>query len=216
MRRFLIIVPILIATPVVWYKLSFPKVSYRYRLTVAVLLVAIFVASSVHSQPSDDDRVILPDVALLFHGSYGEHSYELESVNDGTATLREMAGGPLHLIIRRLSGERCRFVAAHNIVSGLIVEQLDFAKFDGTYRLFNACNSSESESEQNCTVSLHFNSQPDGYCLTFLKNAPSDLSTISFPGGSCRSFSISGREKKFYAKYADAFERVYKKCEASK
>jgi hypothetical protein len=36
MRKFLIVVLILIVAAVGWYKLSFPTVSYRYRLTVAV------------------------------------------------------------------------------------------------------------------------------------------------------------------------------------
>jgi hypothetical protein len=183
-----------------------------------LLLVVIFVASSAHSEPSDrnNNSVLLPDVALLFHGPYGERSYEMTSVNNGMLTLQEVGNGSIRLDVRRLSGERCTFVSTHKIASGFFVERLDFTKFDGTYQLFNACNSSGITSDQNCTSSLHFNSQPGGYCQTFVQAVQSDISRLSFPSGACRPFSIGSRQKQFYAKYADAFERVYKKCGAGK
>jgi hypothetical protein len=135
-------------------------------LAKLLLAFAIFVALS-HSLEADDqdgNRTLLPDVALLFHGPYGERSYELTSRSDGALTLQEVDNGPIRLDIRRISKMPCTFVSIHKIASGLIIEQLDLTQFDGTYQLWNACNPSGSLSEHNCTNSLHFNSQSNGYC----------------------------------------------------
>jgi hypothetical protein len=183
-------------------------------LAKLLLAFAIFVALS-HSLEADDqdgNRTLLPDVALLFHGPYGERSYELTSRSDGALTLQEVDNGPIRLDIRRISKMPCTFVSIHKIASGLIIEQLDLTQFDGTYQLWNACNPSGSLSEHNCTNSLHFNSQSNGYCQAFFKDPPPDIDRVLFPSGACRPYGIGSREKRFYAKYIDALQRTHKKC----
>ncbi len=38
------------------------------------------------------------------------------------------------------------------------------------------------------------------------------MSKIQFPDGACQSYALGAREKKFYIKYIDAYERIKVQC----
>ena len=157
--------------------------------------------------------VILPDVALLIHGPGGKSSYKLTSTADDSVTLEEFGDRRTRLEIRQIPDKRCVFVSTREEKDGVDVAQLDLTKFDGTYQLWEACCGPASAPPENrCTYSLHFSSQKQAFCSSRFQKLDFDLSKIQFADGACRSYALGAREKKFYTKYIDAFERIEEQC----
>jgi hypothetical protein len=71
---------------------------------VLVLAATICVASMSHAQSEQPKRVaaILPDIALLIRGPFGEYSYKLTSAGDDIVTLEEFGGRHMRLEIRQI------------------------------------------------------------------------------------------------------------------
>jgi hypothetical protein len=182
---------------------------------VAALAATICVASMSPAQSGQPMRtaVILPDVALLIRGPSGEYSYKLTSTADDSVTLEEFGGRHMRLEIRQIPDKRCVFVSTSEEKDGVDVEQLDFTKFDGTYQLWEACRGPAlAPPENRCTYSLHFSSQKQAFCYSRFQKLDFDLSKIPFPDGACHSYALGAREKKFYTKYIDAYERIKEQC----
>jgi hypothetical protein len=55
-------------------------------------------------------------------------------------------------------------------------------------------------------------SQKQAFCHYLFSKLDFDLSKIPFPDGACHSYALGAREKKFYTKYIDAYERIEKQC----
>jgi hypothetical protein len=164
-------------------------------------------------QPKGSTGTILPDVALLIHGPFGEDSYKLTRTADDSVTLEEFGDRRTRLEIRRIPDKRCVFVSTREQKDGFDVVQLDLTKFDGTYQLREACGGPASAPPENrCTYSLHFSSQKQAFCDSRFPKLDFDLSKIPFPDGVCHSYALSAREKKFYTKYIDAYERIKEQC----
>jgi hypothetical protein len=184
---------------------------------LALAIISFFAASLSYAQSvrSKTARVSLPDVALLVHGPFGEDSYNLMGVADDSVTLEESSDRRMRLQIRRIPDKRCVFVSTRELDDGLDVVQLDFTKFDGAYQLLEACGGSEPTSalsENRCTYSLRFDSDEQAFCeFRFLK-PDFDLGKIPFPAGACQHYALGAREKKFYTKYIDAYERIKSTC----
>jgi len=182
---------------------------------VLALAATICVASMSHAQSGHPKRldVILPDVALLIHGPSGEYSYKLTRTADDSVTLDEFGDGRARLEIRQIPDKKCVFVSTSEEKDGLDVVQLDLTKFDGTYQLWEACVGPASAPPENrCTYSLHFSSQKQAFCYSRFSKLDFDLSKIPFPDAACHSYVLSAREKKFYTKYIDAYERITQQC----
>jgi hypothetical protein len=182
---------------------------------VLALAATICVASVCHAQSgqSKGTGAILPDVALLMHGPSGEDSYKLTRTADGPVTLEEFGDRRMRLEIRQIPDKKCVFVSTSEEKDGFDVLQLDFTKFDGTYQLWEACGGPASAPPENrCTYSLHFSSQKKAFCQYVFSKPDFDLSKIPFPDGACQSYALGAREKKFYTKYIDAFERIKEQC----
>jgi hypothetical protein len=191
--------------------------SARNRTFIA-LAATICIASTSHAQSGQPMRtaVILPDVALLFQGPFGEYSYKLTSTADDSVMLEEFGGQHMRLEIRQVPGKRCVFVSTREAKDGVDVAQLDLTKFDGTYQLWEACRGPAAATPENrCTYSLHFSSQKQAFCSSRFRKVDFDLSKISFPDDGCHSYALGAREKKFYTKYIDAFERIRERCEVT-
>ena len=157
--------------------------------------------------------VILPDVALLIHAPVGEYSYKLTSTADDSVTLEEFGDRRTRLEIRQNPDKKCVFISTSQERDGFDVVQLDFMKFDGTYQLWEACRGPASAPPENrCTYSLHFSSQKQAFCSSRFQKLDFDLSKIPFPDGACHSYALGAREKKFYTKYIDAYERIKEQC----
>jgi len=155
--------------------------------------------------------VILPDVALLIQGPFGEYSYKLTRTADDSVTLE--VGRHERLEIRQVPDKRCVFVSTREEKDGVDVAQLDLTKFDGTYQLWEACGGPAGAPPENrCTYSLHFSSQKQAYCSFRFSKPDFDLSKIPFPDDACHSYTLGAREKKFYIKYIDAYERIKEQC----
>jgi hypothetical protein len=182
----------------------------RATLAFIALIPAVAMANAQPRQPSNVPA-LLPDVAMLFHGAYGEESYKLTSTMEGAVTLEELGARGLRLRVRQLPDKECVFVSTRDTGNGVDVAQLDFTKFDGTYQLWEACGPAGTLLEKQCTYSLHFSS-PQAYCHAMFSQANFDLNNIPFPNGTCVSYALGAREKKFYAKDIDAFERIRKQC----
>ncbi|MGJ4944286.1 hypothetical protein ACQR1W_27215 [Bradyrhizobium sp. HKCCYLS1011] len=182
---------------------------------VLALAATICVASMSPAQPEQPRpvAVILADVALLIHGPSGEYSYKLTSTADDSATLEEFGDRRTRLEIRQIPDKRCVFVSTSEERDGLDVAQLDLTKFDGTYQLWEACRGPAAAPPENrCTYSLHFSSQKQAFCHSRFSKPDFDLSKIPFPDGACHSYALGAREKKFYSKYIDAYERIKEQC----
>jgi hypothetical protein len=157
--------------------------------------------------------VILPVVALLIRGPVGEYSYKLTSTADDSVTLEEFGSRRMRSEIRQIPDKKCVFVSTSEEKDGFDVVQLDFTKFDGTYQLWEACRGPASAPPENrCTYSLHFSSQKQAFCSSRFQKLDFHLSKIPFPDGACQSYALGGREKKFYTKYIDAYERIKEQC----
>jgi hypothetical protein len=183
--------------------------------TVLALVATICVASMSHAQSGQPRRVavILPDVALLIHGPVGEYSYKLTSTADDSVTLEEFGNRRMRFEIRQIPDKQCVFVSTSEEKDGFDVVQLDLTKFDGTYQLWEACRGPASAPPENrCTYSLHFNSQKQAFCYSRFSKLDFNLSKILFPDGACQSYALGAREKKFYTKYIDAYERIKEQC----
>ncbi len=199
---------------------SLSRISSQYVIAasriVFALAATICVASMSHAQSGQPMRtaVILPDVALLIQGPFGEYSYKLTSTADDSVTLEEFGGRHMRLEIRQIPDKKCVFVSTREEKDGVDVAQLDLTKFDGTYQLWEACRGPASAPPENrCTYSLHFSSQKQAFCSSRFQKLEFDLSKIPFPDGACQSYALGAREKKFYTKYIDAFERIREQCE---
>ncbi|MDH6262001.1 hypothetical protein [Bradyrhizobium sp. BR13661] len=182
---------------------------------VLAFAATICVSSMSHAQSgqSKGTAAILPDVAMLIHGPGGESSYKLTSTTDDSVTLEELGDRRVRVEIRQIPDKRCVFVSTSQEKNGLDVVQLDFTKFDGTYQLWEACRGpADAPPENRCTYSLHFSSQKQAFCYSRFSKPDFDLSKIPFPDGACRSYALGAREKKFYTKYIDAYERVKERC----
>jgi len=182
---------------------------------VLAFAATICVASMSHAQSgqSKGTAAILPDVAMLIHGPGGESSYKLTSTTDDSVTLEELGDRRVRVEIRQIPDKRCVFVSTSQGKDGLDVVQLDFTQFDGTYQLWEACRGpADAPPENRCTYSLHFSSQKQALCHSQFSKPDFDLSKIPFPDGACRSYALGAREKKFYTKYIDAYERVKERC----
>ena len=182
---------------------------------VLALAATICVASMSHAQSGQSKApgTILPDVALLIHGPSGEYSYKLTRTADDPATLEEFGDRRMRLEIRQMPDKKCVFVSTSEEKDGFEVAQLDLTKFDGTYQLWEACVGPASAPPENrCTYSLHFSSQKQAFCSSRFQKLDFDLSKIPFPDGACQSYALGAREKKFYTKYIDAFERIKEQC----
>ena len=187
--------------------------------TVLALAVTICAASTslAQSRQSKGAAAILPDVALLIHGPTGESSYKLMSTADDAVTLEELGDRSARVEIRQVQDKRCVFVSTSQERDGVDVVQLDLTKFDGTYQLWEACRGpADAPPENRCTYSLHFSSQKQAFCHSQFQKVDFDLSKIPFPEEACHSYGLGAREKKFYAKYIDAYERIKEKCGNSK
>jgi hypothetical protein len=198
---------------------SLPRISSQYIIAtsriVFALAATICVASPSHAQSGQPLRtaVILPDVALLIHGPAGEYSYKLTSTADDSVTLEEFGDRRMRLEIRQIPDKKCVFVSTSQEKDGFDVVQLDFTKFDGTYQLWEACRGPAAAPPENrCTYSLHFSSQKQAFCVSRFPKLDFDLSKIPYPDGACHSYALSAREKKFYTKYIDAYERIKEQC----
>ena len=181
--------------------------------TVLALAATICVASMSFAQSGQPRpvAVILPDVALLIQGPFGEYSYKLTRTADDSVTLE--VGRHERLEIRQVPDKRCVFVSTREEKDGVDVAQLDLTKFDGTYQLWEACGGPAGAPPENrCTYSLHFSSQKQAYCSFRFSKPDFDLSKIPFPDDACHSYTLGAREKKFYIKYIDAYERIKEQC----
>ena len=171
------------------------------------------VQSHAQSGQSKATAAILQDVALLIHGPGGEYSYKLTSTADDSVTLEEFGDRRMRLEIRQIPDKRCVFVSTREEKGGFDVVQLDLTKFDGTYQLWEACGGPVfAPAENRCTYSLHFSSQKQAFCYSRFQKLDFDLSKIPFPDGACHSYALGAREKKFYTKYIDAYERINEQC----
>jgi hypothetical protein len=181
---------------------------------VLALAATICVASMSHAQSGQPKpvAVILPDVALLIHGPFGEDSYKLTGTADDSVTLEEFGDRRMRFEIRQIPDKRCVFVSTREQKDGLDVVQLDLTKFDGTYQLWEACRGPAAAPPENrCTYSLHFSSK-QAFCDSRFSKLDFDMSKIQFPDGACRSYALGARQKKFYTKYIDAYERIKEQC----
>lgn len=182
---------------------------------VLALAATICIASMSHAQSgqSKGTAAILPDAALLIHGPAGEYSYRLTGTADDSVTLEEFGDRRMRLEIRQIPEKKCVFVSTSQEKDGFDVVQLDFTKFDGTYQLWEACRGPAAAPPENrCTYSLHFSSQKQAFCYSRFQKLDFDLSKIPFPDDACQSYSLGAREKKFYTKYIDAYERIKEQC----
>jgi hypothetical protein len=182
---------------------------------VLALAATICVASMSHAQSGQPKpvAVILPDVALLIHAPVGEYSYKLTSTADDFVTLEEFGDRRTRLEIRQNPDKKCVFISTSQERDGFDVVQLDFTKFDGTYQLWEACRGPASAPPENrCTYSLHFSSQKQAFCYSRFSKLDFDLSKIPFADDACHSYALGAREKKFYTKYIDAYERIKEQC----
>ena len=119
----------------------------------------------------------------------------------------------MHLEIRQVPDKKCVFVSTSQKKDGIDVVQLDFTKFDGTYQLWEACRGPAAAPPENrCTYSLHFSSQKQAFCHYQFLKLDFDLRKIPFPDGACQSYALGARERKFYTKYIDAYERIKEQC----
>jgi hypothetical protein len=180
-----------------------------------VLGVTVCVASTCHAQSGQPKRTsaILPDVAMLIRGPFGEYSYKLTGTADDSVTLEEFGDRRMRLEIRQVPDKKCVFVSTSEEKDGFDVVQLDLTKFDGTYQLWEACGGLASAPPENrCTYSLHLSSQKQAYCYSRFPKLDFDLSRIPFPDEACHSYALGAREKKVYFKYIDAFERIREQC----
>jgi hypothetical protein len=179
-------------------------------LATTICVVSMNLAQSGQPRPV---AVILPDVALLVHGPSGEDSYKLTSTADDSVTLEEFGDRRMRLEIRQITDKRCVFVSTSEQKDGVDVAQLDLTKFDGTYQLWEACRGPAAAPPENrCTYSLHFNSQKQAFCYSRFSKLDFDLNKIPFPDDACHSYALGAREKKFYTKYIDAYERIKEQC----
>jgi hypothetical protein len=182
---------------------------------VLALAATICIASMGHAQSgqSKSTGMIFPDVALLIRGPFGEYSYKLTRTADDSVTLEEFGDRRMHLEIRQIPDKKCVFVSTSEDKDGVDVAQLDLTKFDGTYQLWEACQGPTGAPPENrCTYSLHFSSQKQAFCSSRFPKLDFDLSKIPFPDEACHSYALGAREKKFYAKYIDAYERIKEQC----
>ena len=182
---------------------------------VLALAATVCVVSISHAQSgqSKGAGAILPDVALLIHGPFGEYSYKLTRTADDRVTLEEFGARRMRLEIRQIPDKKCVFVSTREEKDGADVAQLDLTKFDGTYQLWEASVGPASAPPENrCTYSLHFSSQKQAFCSSRFQKLDFDLSKIPFPEDACQSYALGAREKKFYTKYIDAFERIEEQC----
>jgi len=199
---------------------SLSRISSQYVIATSRIIFAlaatIFVASLSHAQsgqPKGSTGTILLDAALLIRGPFGEYSYKLTRTADDSVTLEEFGGRHMRLEIRQIPDKRCVFVSTREEKDGVDVAQLDLTKFDGTYQLWEACVGPASAPPENrCTYSLHFSSQKHAFCSSRFQKMDFDLSKIPFPDGACHSYALSAREKQFYTKYVDAYERIKEQC----
>jgi hypothetical protein len=192
--------------------ISSPYLAAAIRTFVGFAVI-ISVTSTSQAQSGEPKDRILPDVALLMHGPFGEYSYKVTRTADDTLTLEEFGDRHMRLEIRQIPDKRCVFVSTSQENDGFNVVRLDLTKFDGTYQLWEACGGPASAPPENrCTYSLHFDSRKHAFCNSYLSKLDSDLSKISFPDGACQSYALGAREKKFYAKYIDAYERIKEQC----
>jgi len=185
---------------------------------VLALAAIVCVASMSHAQSGQPMRtaVILPDVALLIHGPAGEYSYKLMSTADDSVTLEEFGDRRMRFEIRQAPDKKCVFVSTREEGDGVDVAQLDLTKFDGTYQLWEACRGPASAPPENrCTYSPHFSSQKQAFCYSRFQKLDFDLSKIPFSDEACHSYALGAREKKFYVKYIDAYERIKEQCGGS-
>ena len=179
------------------------------------LAATICIASMSHAQSgqSKGTAAILPDAALLIHGPAGEYSYKLTGTADDSVTLEEFGDRRMRLEIRQIPDKKCVFVSTSQERDRFDVVQLDFTKFDGTYQLWEACRGPAAAPPENqCTYSLHFSSQKQAFCHYRFSKLDFDLSKIQFPDDACQSYALGAREKKFYTKYIDAYERIKEQC----
>jgi hypothetical protein len=181
---------------------------------VLALAATICVASMSHAQSGQPKGgAILPDAALLIHGPAGEYSYKLTGTADDSVTLEEFGDRRMRLEVRQIPDKKCVFVSTSQEKDGFDVVQLDFTKFDGTYQLWEACRGPAAAPPENrCTYSLHFSSQKQAFCHYRFSKPDFDLSKIPFPDDACQSYALGAREKKFYTKYIDAYERIKEQC----
>jgi hypothetical protein len=185
-----------------------------FRPLVGVVVLGIYALSTVAAitQPQPQDQTngseILRAVALLFHGSYGEQSYAFSEENNDSVTVVERT---FRIKVRRVADEACTFIAAHQVASGIIVEKLDFTKFDGNYDLREACGPAGTILETQCTDTLYFSTQ-DGYCRAIFADTSVDLDRVQFSEGACRAFILGPRRREFQLKYINAFESAYAQC----
>jgi hypothetical protein len=193
-------------------KLVWSSALNRIVLALAAIVCGASMSHAQSGQPKGAGA-ILPDVAMLIRGPFGEYSYKLTRTADDSVTLEEFGGRRMRLEIRQIPDKRCVFVSTREEKDGVDIAQLDFTKFDGTYQLWEACSGPAAAPPENrCTYSLHFSSQKQAFCSSRFPKLDFDLSKIPFPDGACESYALGAREKKFYTKYIDAYERIREQC----
>jgi hypothetical protein len=76
---------------------------------VLVLAATICVGSTSYAQSGQPKRTsaILPDVAMLIRGPFGEYSYKLTGTADDSVTLEEFGDRRMRLEIRQIPDKKC-------------------------------------------------------------------------------------------------------------
>ena len=92
---------------------AFSRYAAAISWIVLALITAICVAptSRAQSGPPKAANVILPDVAMLIRGPFGEYSYQLTRTADDSVTLEELGARRMRLEIRQIPDRRCVFVS---------------------------------------------------------------------------------------------------------
>jgi len=188
-----------------------------FACVVACAGVLFSVITVAHPQTSRTgaDESILEAVVLLFHGRYGEQPYRLVDTSSGAVGVEEIGDRSLRFVVRPVAGTSCVFRATFETVSGLNIEQIDFAKFDGSHQIEEACGEKGTPLESSCTAGLRFGQQPGSFCQYIFNSGNVSLENPSFPEGACRYLGYGLRERADLLKYAAAFDSVYKRCTTS-
>ena len=173
------------------------------------------VAGHAQTDRTSVDTAILESVALLVHAQYGDDPYQIIYTLSGTAVVQETGRRALRFVVRPVAGSRCVFRATSETQIGLNIEQLDFAKFDGSHKIVKACGQKGTLFEGTCSTGLSFKQQPGSFCQYTFNSAVVSLQNLSFPDGACRYLAYRPRRETDVPKYIAAFDSVYRQCAAS-
>src|SRR5664279_529226 len=134
-------------------------VTARIAASAGALLSGVTIAHAQTDRASVD-QAILESVALLVHAQYGDEPYQFIYTPSGTAIVQDTGRRALRFVVRPVVGSSCMFRATSETQSGLNIEQLDFAKFDGSHQIIRACGQKGTLFESSCSTGLSFKQQP--------------------------------------------------------